>query len=101
MHGFDNIEQDHIAGGGLLSPSAPYAHHASKQLEAAALYATLQWIATLLQWYPNNTSTAGNTPTLPIPIDNKSVIDDIHCPITDLIPTFQLLTPDFDIIQAI
>ena len=46
-------------------------------------------------------STAGNTPALPIPVDNKSVIDDIHHPITDLTPTFHLLTPDFDIIQAI
>ena len=43
----DHIEQD-ITGGGLLPPSAPYAKHASKCPEAAALYATLQWIATLL-----------------------------------------------------
>ena len=36
-----------------------------------------------------------------MPVDNKSVINDIHHPITDLTPTFQMLTPDFDIIQAI
>ena len=97
----DNIEQD-IAGRGLLPPSAPYAHHASKQPEAAALYAALQWIANLLKWYPNNMSNAGTTPTLPFPINNKSVIDDIvHHPVMDLTPTFQLLTPNFDITQAI
>ena len=43
----DHIEQD-ITGGGLLPLSALYAQHTLKCPEAAALYATLQWIATLL-----------------------------------------------------
>ena len=72
-----------------------------KRPEAATLYAALYWIEMLLQWYPNKTDTAGDTPALPIPINNKSVIDDIHHLITEFTPTFQLLTPDFDIIQAI
>ena len=90
-----------IQGGGILPPSAQYAKHASKRPEAAALYAALQWLSTLLKRYPDNTNDAGATPALPIPIDNKSVIDDIQRPITDMTPIFQLLTPDFDIIQAI
>jgi hypothetical protein len=96
----DQITPD-IQGGGILPLSAQYAKHASKRPEAAALYAALQWISTLLRRYPDNTTDAGDTPALPIPIDNKSVIDDIHRPINELTPTFQLLTPDFDIIQAI
>ena len=55
----------------------------------------------LLQWYPDNTSNAGVTPALPILINNKSVIDDIHHLLDELMPTFQLFTPDFNIIQAI
>ena len=96
----DNIKPD-ISSGSLLHPSAPYSHHASKRLEAAALYAALTWIMDILHKYPNNTSHAGDTPALPIPVDNKSVIDDIHRPITNFTPTFQLLTPNYDIIQAI
>ena len=69
----DEVKQD-IASGGLLPPSAPYAHHASKRPEAAALYATLKWIEHLLNTYPDTTSDASNTPALPIPIDNLSVI---------------------------
>ena len=44
----DNIEKD-IAGGGILPPSAQYTNHVSKRPEAAALYAALTWIATLLK----------------------------------------------------
>ena len=72
----DQITTD-IQGGGILPSSAKYAKLASKRPEAAALYAALQWISTLLRRYPNNTNAAGDTPALPIPIDNKSVIDDI------------------------
>ena len=83
----DNIELD-ISSGGLLHPSAPYSRHTSKCPEAAALYATLTWIMDILHKYPDNTSQAGDTPALPIPVNNKLVIDNIHCPITNLTPTF-------------
>ena len=97
----DTIAQD-ISGSGLLPPSAPYAHHASKRPEAAALYAALQWINQLLTKHdPDTTSDAGNTPALPIPIDNLSVIQDIQRTNDEMTTTFQMLTPDFDIIQAI
>ena len=88
-------------GGGILPPSAQYTKHASKRPEAAALYAALQWLTTLLWRYPDSTNDAGETPALPIPIDNQSVIEDIHRPTSELTSIFQLLTPDFDIIQAI
>ena len=78
----DLISQD-IMGGGLLLPSAPYANHASKCLEAAALYAALQWIDLILKLYPDTTTCAGDSPPIPIPIDNKSVIDDTQNPIHD------------------
>ena len=96
----DTISQD-VTGGGLLPPSAPHQGHASKRPAAAALYAALTWISLMLEKYPDHTSNAGTTPALPIPVDNQSVIDDIHRPVTDLSPTFMMLTPDFDIIQAI
>jgi hypothetical protein len=90
-----------IKGGGLLPPSAPYANHASKRPEAAALYAALQWIELVLKKYPDTTNCAGDSPPLPIPIDNQSVIDDIQRPIHDNTPTFHTMSPDYDIIQAI
>ena len=70
-------------------------------MEAAALYAALMWIAVLLTKYPDTTDNASKTPALPILIDNQSVIDDITQPLTKLTLTFQLLMPDYDIIQAI
>ena len=48
----------------------------------------------LLKCYPDTTCNAGATPALPIPIDNKSIIDDINHPINEL-------TLDYDIIQVI
>ena len=98
----DTIGQD-VTGGSLLPPSsAPYAQHASKLSEAAALYAALTWIAMLLTKYPDTTDNAGKTPALPILIDYQSVIDDITQPLNERIPIFQLLMPDYDItIQAI
>ena len=44
----EQITRD-IQGSGILPSSAKYAKHASKQLEATALYAALQWISTLLR----------------------------------------------------
>ena len=90
-----------IKGGGLLPPSAPYANHASKCLEAAALYAALQWIDLTLKKYPDTTNSTGESPPLPIPIVNQSVIDDIQRHIDDTTPTFNMMNPDYDIIQAI
>ena len=96
----DNIGPD-IKGSGLLPPSALYAHHASKHLEAAALYVALQWIDLVLKKYPDTTTCAGDSPPLLIPIDNQLVIDDIQQPIQDTTPTFHTMSPDYDIIQAI
>ena len=59
------------------------------------------WIDNLLTKYPNTTNNAGETLVLPILIDSQSVIDDITQPQTNLTLTFHLLTPDYDIIQAI
>ena len=67
----------------------------------ATLYAALTWIDKLLKKYPDTTDSAHDMPVLPIPIDNKSVINDIHWPITELTLNFQLLTPDYNIIQAL
>ena len=96
----DNVELD-ITSGDLIHLSAPYARHTLKRPDAAALYAALTWIMDLLHKYPDDTSQVGETPALPIPVDNKLVINDIQCPINALTPTFQMLTPDYDIIQAI
>ena len=96
----DTVGPD-IKGGSLLPPSAPYANCASKRPEAAALYAALQWIELILTKYPDTTNSAGESPPLPIPIDNKSVINDIQRPTDTTTPIFNTMTPDYDIIQAI
>ena len=90
-----------IKGGGLLPPSAPYTNHASKHPEAAVLYMALQWIDLTLKKYPHTTNSAGDSPPLPIPIDNQSVIDNIQWPIQDTTLTFHTMSPDYNIIQAI
>jgi hypothetical protein len=95
----DGIEAN-VKGGGLLPRSAQYMQPYSKRPEAAALYASLIWIRDLLRRYPDACRDEQNPPTLPIPVDNKAVIDDIHQTINDLTPTFRLLSPDYDIIQA-
>ena len=96
----DIISQD-ITGGGLLPPSALYANHASKCLEAAALHATLQWIDLILKKYPDTTTCAGDSPPLPIPIDNQLVIDNIQRPIEETTPIYHTMSPNYNIIQAI
>ena len=96
----DTISQD-VTGSGLLPPSAPLTSHALKCPEAAALYAALTWIANILTQHPDHTSNAGTISALPIPVDNQSVIDDLHHPITNLSLTFMMLTPDFNTIQAL
>ena len=90
-----------IKGGGLLPPSTPYANHVSKCPEAAALYMALQWIDLTLKKYPNTTNSASKSPPLLIPINNQSTIDNIQQPTDDTTPTFNMMTPDYDIIQAI
>lgn len=79
----------------------PYANHATKCPEAAALYMALQWIQLTLKQYPDTTNSASKFPALPISINNQSVIDDIQWPTNDTTPTFNTMTPDYDIIQAI
>jgi hypothetical protein len=96
----DNINPD-VLGGGLLPPPATYTNHYSKRPEAAALFAGLSWIYDLLHQHPDNNPDSGPTPALPIPIDSKSVLDDLKRPINQQTPTYQLLSPDYDIIQAI
>jgi hypothetical protein len=96
----DTINPD-VTGGGLLPPPATYTDHYSKRPEAAALFAGLSWIHDLLHQHPDTNPSSGSTPSLPIPIDSKSVLDDITRPVTNSTPTYHLLHPDYDIIQAI
>jgi hypothetical protein len=91
--------QTNVKGGGFLPPTAQYLTHYSKRPEAAALLAGLSWIAALLDTYPNACNST--PPPLIIPIDNAGVVKDVHRIINDLTPTFDLLSPDYDILQAI
>jgi hypothetical protein len=68
-----------------------------------ALLAGLTWIQELvLQQYPNHTGTNPLVPLL-IPIDNNSVVKDVHRIINahQTPTTYDLLNPDFEIMQAI
>jgi hypothetical protein len=74
----------------------------SKRPEAAALLAGLTWIQNLLRKFPNHTET--NPPPLQIPVDTNEgvVVQDVHrTTINEQTPTFDLLSPDYDILQAI
>jgi hypothetical protein len=68
--------------------------------EAAVLLAGLTWIQELLCQFPNH---AGSNPlTLLIPVDNEGVVKDVHRTINAQTPTtYDLPSPDFDILQAI
>ena len=88
-------------GGGFLPPTAQYLNPYSKCPEAAALLAGLTWINTLLQQYPDTSPTNEPNPSLPIPVDNDAVVKDLHQIINEQTPTFHLLNPDYDIMQAI
>jgi hypothetical protein len=88
-----------VKGGGYLPPTAQYLDPYSNRTEAAALLAGISWIKTLLHENPNPYITP--TPSLPIAIDNKSVVLDVHRTISPLTPTFDLLSPDYDILQAV
>jgi hypothetical protein len=88
-----------VKGGQFLPPTAQYLDPYSNQTKAAALLAGISWIKTLLYENPNPSNTS--TPALPIAINNKSVVLDIHRVISPLTPTFDLLSPDYDFLQAI
>lgn len=88
-----------VCGGGFLPPPAKYMEHSLKHPEAAAIYAGLTWIRDLLKCYPH--PNINPVPSLPVLIDNMSVITDIQRPVNDLTPTFQYLRPDYDILQGI
>jgi phosphoglycerate-specific signal transduction histidine kinase len=65
----------------------------------AALLAGLTWIQELLRQFPNHTGS--NPLPLPIPVDNEGVIKDVHRIINAQTPTYNLISPNFDILQAI
>jgi hypothetical protein len=80
--------------GGFLPATAKYLDPYSQRTKAAALLAGLCWIKALLVQFPN-------TPSLPILIDNKAVVTDVNQTTNPQTPTFDLLSPDYDILQAI
>jgi hypothetical protein len=88
-----------VKGGGFLPPTAQYLDPYLKRPEAAALLAGLTWIHEVLKQYPNHTGT--NPHPLLIPVDNDGVVKDVHRIINAQTPTNDLLSPDFDIMQAI
>jgi hypothetical protein len=88
-----------VRGGGFLPPTAKYLDPYSKCPEAAALLAGLTWIQNLLRKFPNHTDT--NPPPLQIPVDNEGVVQDVHRTINEQTPTYDLLSPDYDILQVI
>jgi hypothetical protein len=95
-----------VRGGGGFLPltAAQYLDPYSKRPEAAALVlAGLIWIQKLLRKFPNHTDT--NPPPLLIPPvnNNNGVVKDVlHRTINAQTPTYDLLSPDFDILlQAI
>jgi hypothetical protein len=65
------------------------------------LFAGLSWINDLLKAHPDNNLTNDTPALLLIPVDNDGVVKDVHHTITDQTPTFHLLSPDYDILQAI
>jgi hypothetical protein len=90
---------DSVKGGGLLPPSPQYMDQYSKCTEAAALLSGLRWVQKLLDQFPNHTDSQPSA--LPIPIDNDSVVRDVARTLKDDTPTFDYLSPDYDILQAI
>ena len=88
-----------VRGGGFLPPTAKYLDPYSKRPKAAALLAGLTWIQKLLRKFPKHTDT--DPPPLQIPVDNDGVVQDVHRTINAQTPTYDLLSPDHDILQAI
>jgi hypothetical protein len=89
-----------VRGGGFLPPTAHYLDPYSKHPKAAALLAGLTWIQKFLRKFPNHTDT--NPPPLLIPIDNDGVVKDVHRTISaQRTPTYNIVSSDFDILQAI
>jgi hypothetical protein len=91
--------QTNVRGGGFLPPTAQYLDPSSKCPEAAALLAGLTWIQNLLRKFPNHTET--HPPPLQIPVDNEGVVKDVHRTINEQTLTYDLLSPAYDILQAI
>jgi hypothetical protein len=89
-----------VRGGGFLPPTAQYLDPYSKRPEAAALLAGLTWIQNLLRKFPNHTDTTDSPPLL-IPVNNDGVVKDVHRTINAQTPTYNLISPNFDILQAI
>ena len=54
----------------------------------------------LLRKFPNHTD-RDPPPPLQIPIDNEGVVKDVHRTINAQTPTYDLLSPNYDILQAI
>ena len=103
-----SIKQDdiqcNVKGGGFLPATAQYLDPYSKRPEAAALFAGTTWIHELLTRFPRTDYPhipATSSPVIPIPVDNDAVVKDVNRTITDQTPTFHLLSPDYDILQAI
>jgi hypothetical protein len=98
-----SLSQTNVAtcakGGGFLPITALYLDPYSQLTEAAALFSGLCWIKALLDRFPNPSNT--QPPTLPIPIDNKAIMTDVNRFLSAQTPTFDLLSPDYDILQAI
>ena len=90
-----------VRGGGFLPLTAQYLDLYSKCPKAAALVlAGLTWIQKLLRKFPNHTDT--NPHPLLIPVNNGGVVKDVHRTINNAqMPTYDLISPDFDILQAI
>jgi hypothetical protein len=68
-----------------------------------ALYTILLWTKQLLTKYPDqHPTTTGTTPSLLIPMDKNSVINDLECQLSHMTSTtYQYLHTDYDILQAI
>jgi hypothetical protein len=87
-----------VKGDGFLPPTAQYLDSYSKRPEAAALLAGLTSIQELLRHFSTHT---GNPHPLLIRVDNEGVEKDVHRAIDAQTPTYDLLSPDFGILQAI
>jgi hypothetical protein len=61
----------------------------------------LTWLQYLLHLYPNQHPTTTPPPPLPIPLDNKAILDDLAYQPNDTTSPFRYLHPNYDIIQAI
>jgi hypothetical protein len=75
-------------GGGFLPPPAQYTEHSSKRPKGAAIYAGLHWISQLLSQFPCTHPRAGQTPALPVYVDNHAILKDIKQNLEDQTSAF-------------